>query len=165
MISKGKTGKKWHVDETYLKVKGHWCYLYRVIDRFGNLVDVRLSKTRDLKAAEAFFKQSLQTVGHTPEKITTDKHPAYPKAIRKTLGRKVKHRTCKYLNNRLEQDHRAVTQRTIVSDAWFLRNSRVPAASAAPLKSNASISVLENSGARVCLSSDKGASLKCDLSI
>jgi transposase-like protein len=55
-------------------VKGHWCYLYRAIDQFGNLIDVRLSKTRDLQAAEAFFKQSLQTVGHTPEKVTTDKH-------------------------------------------------------------------------------------------
>jgi putative transposase len=108
---KGKVGKKWHVDETSIKVKGHWCYLYRAIDQFGNLVDVRLSKTRDLKAAEAFFQQSLQTVGHKPEKVTTDKHTSYPKAIRKSLGRKVKHRTSQYLNNRLEQDHRGVKQR------------------------------------------------------
>jgi putative transposase len=115
---KGKVGKKWHVDETYINVKGHWCYLYRAIDQFGNLVDVRLSKTRDLKAAEAFFQQSLQTVGYKPEKVTTDKHTAYPKAIRKTLGRKVKHRTSQYLNNRLEQDHRGI-QAEVLPHAWF----------------------------------------------
>jgi putative transposase len=108
---KGKVGKKWHFDETYLKVKGHWCYLYRAIDQVGDLVDVRLSQTRDLAAAEAFFKQSQQTVGHTPEKVTTDKRTSYPKAIRKSLGRKVRHRTSQYLNNRLEQDHRGVKQR------------------------------------------------------
>jgi putative transposase len=75
---KGKAGKKWHGNETYLKVKGHWWYLYWALDQFGNLVDVRLSKMRDLKAAEAFFKQSLQTGGHKPEKVTTDKHTSYP---------------------------------------------------------------------------------------
>ncbi len=50
---KGEARKKWHTDETYLKVKGQWCYLYRAIDQCGNLVDMRLSETRDLKAAEA----------------------------------------------------------------------------------------------------------------
>jgi putative transposase len=76
------------------------------VDLFGNLVNVRLSQNRDLAAAEVFFKQSLQTAGHTPEKVTTDKHPASPKAIRKTLERRVKHRTSQYVKNRLEQEHR-----------------------------------------------------------
>ena len=52
---KGRIGKSWYVDETYIKVNGHWCYLYRAIDRFGALVDVRLSEKRDMEATKAFF--------------------------------------------------------------------------------------------------------------
>src|SRR5262249_52462799 len=70
-----------------------------------------LSQTRDLAAATAFFKQAVDTVGHKPERVTTDGHDAYPRAIRRTLGRKVEHRTNRYVNNRVEQDHRAVKQR------------------------------------------------------
>lgn len=55
---KGKAGKKWHVDATYLKIEGRWCYLYRAIDKEGNLVDVYLSDVRDQAAAEAFFQAS-----------------------------------------------------------------------------------------------------------
>jgi transposase-like protein len=55
---KGKAGNSWYVDETYIKVKGNWVYLYRAIDREGNLVDSRLSKTRDLEAAKDFFKRA-----------------------------------------------------------------------------------------------------------
>lgn len=51
----GKSGKRWHVDATYIKVEGRWCYLYRAIDKEGNLVDVYLSDVRDQKAAEDFF--------------------------------------------------------------------------------------------------------------
>jgi putative transposase len=85
--------------------------LYRAIDRDGNLVDTMLSPTRDLAAAKAFFKQAVETVGHKPERVTTDGHDAYPRAIRRMLGRTVLHRTSQYLNNRLEQDHRAIKQR------------------------------------------------------
>ena len=70
-----------------------------------------LSQTRDLVAAKAFFKQALATVGHKPERVTTDKHAAYPRAIRRILGRKVLHRTNQYLNNRIEQDHRGIKER------------------------------------------------------
>ncbi len=108
---RGQAGKSWYVDETYVKVKGEWQYLSRAIARDGNLVDTMLSKTRDLVAAKAFFKQAITIVGHKPERVTTDKHAAYPRAIRHILGRKVLHRTNQYLNNRLEQDHRAVKQR------------------------------------------------------
>jgi len=55
----GKAGKSWYVDETYIKVKGKWCYLYRAIDRDGNLVDSMLSQKRDRTAAIAFFKQAV----------------------------------------------------------------------------------------------------------
>jgi len=107
----GQAGKSWYVDETDLKVHGKWCYLYRAIDADGNLVDSRLSEQRDREAAQQFFKQALTVVGHTPERVTTDGHASYPRAVRETLGDHVLHRTNKYLNNRLEQDHRGVKQR------------------------------------------------------
>ena len=108
---RGQAGKSWYTDETYVKISGHSHYLYRAIDRDGNLVDTMLSATRDLAAAKAFFKQAVETVGHKPERVTTDKHAAYPRAIRHTLGRNVLHRTNQYLNNRIEQDHHSVKQR------------------------------------------------------
>jgi putative transposase len=107
----GRPGAKWHADETYLKVDGRWCYLYRAIDREGNLVEALLSEKRDMAAAQRFFARALATVGHAPEQVTTDGHDAYPRAIRETLGSGVRHRTSRYKNNRIEQDHRAIKQR------------------------------------------------------
>ncbi len=109
---RGQVGRSWYVDETYIKVHGAWCYLYRAIDRDGNLVDARLSATRDMAAAQQFFRQAVATVGHLPERVTTDGHDAYPRAIRETLGDQVTHRCSRYLNNRVEQDHRAIKQRS-----------------------------------------------------
>lgn len=108
---RGRVGRSWYVDETYLKVGGAWCYLYRAIDRDGTLVDTMLSPTRDKAAAKRFFKQAIATVGYKPARVTTDRHPAYPRAIRTTLGRRVTHRYSVYLNKRLEQDHWCITQR------------------------------------------------------
>ena len=88
------------MDETYLKVKGKWCYLYRALDADGNLVDSRLSEKRDRDAAKRFFEQALAVVGHAPERVTTDGHASYPRAVREILGENVQHRTNKYLNNR-----------------------------------------------------------------
>ena len=107
----GKAGLKWHADETSIKVDGWWCYLYRAIDADGNLVDSMLSETRDMDAAKRFFTRARTVVGHAPEKVTTDGHDAYPRAIRETLGPEVQHRTSRYLNNRMEQDHRGIKQR------------------------------------------------------
>jgi putative transposase len=73
--------------------------------------DSRLSEKRDLDAAKRFFKQALETVGHGPERVTTDGHDSYPRAIRETLSSEVMHRCNPYLNNRLEQDHRGIKQR------------------------------------------------------
>ena len=108
---RGQAGKSWYTDETYVRINRRWHYLYRAIDRDGNLADTMLSPTRDLAAAKAFFRQAVETVGHKPERVTTDGHDSYPRAIRRTLGRKVQHRTNRYLNNRIEQDHRGVKQR------------------------------------------------------
>ena len=63
------------------------------------------------EAAKRFFKQAVDVVGHAPERVTTDGHESYPSAIRETLGSDVLHRTNRYLNNRLEQDHRGIKQR------------------------------------------------------
>ena len=104
-------GRSWYVDETYLKVQGRWVYLYRAIDRSGVLVDVRLSETRDMAAAQAFFRSAKAVTTVTPTRVTTDGHDSYPRAIRSELGEHVRHRTNRYLNNRLEQDHRGIKGR------------------------------------------------------
>ncbi len=108
-------GKLWasaSADWHYLKVKGCWTYLYRAIDRDGNLVDVYLSETRDRAAAEAFFHSAHTVTEVVPDQVTTDGHGSYPGAIKAELGDTVTHRTNRYLNNHLEQDHRGIKQRT-----------------------------------------------------
>ena len=107
----GARGRHWHVDETYVRVKGRWAYLYRAIDRDGDLVDTMLSERRDMAAARAFFRSAKAATGVTPERVTTDGHGSYPRAIRSTLGPRVVHRTSAYKNNGLEQDHRGVKGR------------------------------------------------------
>src|SRR5215212_2587742 len=108
----GARGRHWRVDETYVRVKGRWAYLYRAIDRDGRLVDTMLSERRDMAAAQAFFRSAKAATGATPERVTTDGHGSYLRAIRSTLGRRVVHRTSAYKNNGLEQDHRGVKGRT-----------------------------------------------------
>src|SRR5919205_135431 len=109
---RGGAGRRhWHVDETYLKVRGRWCYLYRAIDRNGDLVDTMLSEHRDMAAAQAFFRSAKSATGLVPDRVTTDGHGSHPRAIRSTLGRHVEHRTSAHENNRLEQDHRGVRGR------------------------------------------------------
>ncbi len=88
----GARGRDWHVDETYPKVRGRWCYLYRAIDRDGRLVDVMLGERRDMAAAKAFFRSARSAAGVMPARVTTDGHCPYPRAIRATLGRRVGHR-------------------------------------------------------------------------
>jgi putative transposase len=92
-------------------VHGRWCYLYRAIDRNGNLVDVLFSEHRDMAAAQAFFRSAKAVTGVTPDRVTTDGHDSDPRALRTTLGKRVRHRTSAYLNNRLEQDRRGIKGR------------------------------------------------------
>ncbi len=110
-VRRGRAGTTWPVDETYLRVDGRWCSLYRAIDRDGNLVEARLSEKRDMAAAQRFFAEALAVAGRAPTHVTTDGHDAYPRAIREALGDAVSHRTSRYKNNRIEQDHRGVKQR------------------------------------------------------
>jgi len=104
----------WRVDETYIKVKGAWTYLYRAVDSLGQTIDFLLSVRRDAAAAKRFFRKALAQP-HTvnPRTITVDKNPAYPRAAADMkragqLWRFSRLRQCKYLNNIVEQDHRRI---------------------------------------------------------
>ena len=87
-----------------------YCFGSRLY-RDGHLIDVRLSDTRDLTAAETFCRFAWTVIGVTPEHITIDRDDAYPRAIRSVFGDQVIHRTNRYLNDHLEQDHRGIKQR------------------------------------------------------
>ena len=104
----------WRVDETYVRVKGRWTYLYRAVDSRGQTIDFLLSAKRDTAAAKRFFRKALAQP-HTvnPRTITVDKNPAYPKAVTEMkqnaeLWRRSRLRQVKYLNNIVEQDHRRI---------------------------------------------------------
>jgi transposase, IS6 family len=109
-----RTNDSWRVDETYVKVKGKWTYLYRAVDSNGNTIDFMLSKKRNKKAARKFFKKALRSAhNRTPRVINVDKNIAYPPAIDKLkeynkLPEKIELRKVKYLNNIVEQDHRHI---------------------------------------------------------
>jgi len=80
-------------------------------DKTGDLIDVYLSDTRDMAAAKAFFSSAEKTTGITPNRVTTDKEPAFVNAIKYTLGLQVKHQTARYKNNKIEQHHRGIKSR------------------------------------------------------
>ncbi|MBE7121961.1 IS6 family transposase [Bacillus cereus] len=111
------TNDSWRVDETYIKVKGQWIYLYRAVDSEGNTIDFYLSETRDTKAAKRFFKKALRSFHVSkPRVITVDKNPAYSPAIQelkeeKRMPKGIQIRQCKYLNNIVEQVHRFIKKR------------------------------------------------------
>lgn len=108
---KGKVGKIWYVDETYVRVKGKWCYLYRGIDGDGNLVDARLSEKQNMEAAKAFFAQAHEMVEEVPKRVITDGHTSYPRASAEELGAEVEHEVRSCLGNPIEQSHRGIKQR------------------------------------------------------
>lgn len=113
-----RTNKSWRVDETYIKVKGKWVYLYRAVDKEGKTLDFVLRVHRDAKAAMRFFRKTLDA-NHTqtPRVINVDKNPALSCAIAKLkkdgfLPSKTVLRQVKYLNNIVEQDHRFIKKIT-----------------------------------------------------
>ena len=101
----------WKMDETYIKIKGRWHYLYRAIDADGLTLDIWLRKKRDTQAAYAFLKRLHKQFGES-KAIVTDKAPSLGSAFRKLqsvgLYTKTEHRTVKYLNNLIEQDHHPI---------------------------------------------------------
>jgi putative transposase len=113
---------KWHVDETYIKVRGRWTYLYRAIDRHGDTVEFWFSERRNLSAAKRFLRKALIRHGR-PERIVIDGSQTNREAIlscdaesrlqdrsRRRL-KPIRIRQSAYLNNRIEQDHRAIKRR------------------------------------------------------
>ncbi|PEQ65032.1 IS6 family transposase, partial [Bacillus cereus] len=108
----------WHLDETYIKVKGDWHYLYRAIDGDGYTLDIQLRETGDHKAAYMFMKRLVKTFGE-PTVLTTDKAPALLCALKKLKNNgfylHTKHCTVKYFNNHIEQDHRHIKRRFVKS--------------------------------------------------
>jgi transposase, IS6 family len=80
-------GRCWYVDETYVRVSGRWMYLYRAVDEHGQVIDVLLREQRDLASGRAFFAQAIARRGVRPALVVTDKHSAYPRAIRRHAPR------------------------------------------------------------------------------
>ena len=107
---KRPVGTSWRMDETYIKVSGEWKYLYRAVDRAGQTIDFLLRAHRDLAAARSFLERAIDLHG-VPEKITIDKSGANTAAIVGLCadsGVDIEMRQSKYLNNLIEQDHRAI---------------------------------------------------------
>ncbi len=109
---KKKVGTSWRMDETYIKVKGRWCYLYRAVDKSGDTIDFMLAKNRDFNAAKRFFNKAIGFNGQ-PEKVTIDKSGANNLALKRINKSRPDHhkieiRQIKYLNNIVEQDHRFI---------------------------------------------------------
>jgi len=120
---KRPVGRSWRMDETYIKVKGQWHYLYRAVDKSGQTINFLLTEQRDEQAAKRFLTKTIRRHG-VPEKITIDGSEANAAAIR---SYNAEHRTAiiirqvKYLNNIIEQDHRSVKRvtRPMLGFKWF----------------------------------------------
>ena len=113
---KKSVGKRWRMDETYIKVKGQWRYLYRAVDKQGNTVDFLLTKRRQRISAQRFLIKAIEN-NVKPELINIDKSGANIAAIKLYNRRNysnIKIRQCKYLNNIVEQDHRMIKWRIML---------------------------------------------------
>jgi transposase-like protein len=116
-----RTNGSWRTDETYVRVAGRWTYLYRAVDSSGATIDFFLSETRDVSAARTFFHKALAAPNHPrPRVINVDGNPSYPNVIDElkrnhALGQRCRCRVVPYLNNIVEQDHRAIKRRISAS--------------------------------------------------
>jgi transposase-like protein len=111
---KRPVGRRWRMDETYIRVKGEWRYLYRAVDKSGQTIDFLLTEHRDTEAALRFLTHAIRRHG-VPEMITIDGSEANEAAIKRyneAHGTDIIIRQVKYLNNVVEQDHRAVKRVT-----------------------------------------------------
>jgi len=111
---KRPVGKSWRMDETYIKVKGSWKYLYRATDKAGNTIDFLFRAKRDKAAAWRFFEKAIGQNG-SPETVTIDKSGSNLAALHAVNAERetpIKVRQVKYLNNVVEQDHRAIKRIT-----------------------------------------------------
>jgi transposase-like protein len=111
------SGRSWRVDETYIKVRGRWVYLYRAVDKAGNTVDFRLNDRRNVAAAKASFKKAIRHQGHASHTSILDGYAASRCAVRERqnadmLPKSTTLLSSKYLNNLAEQDRRGIKSRT-----------------------------------------------------
>jgi putative transposase len=110
---KKRIGMRWRLDETYVKIKGAWKYLYRAVDKRGDTIDFLLAAKRDTKAARRFLTKAIGA-NEKPSLINIDKSGANTAAIKqynRDENKRIKIRQCKYLNNIVEQDHRFIKRR------------------------------------------------------
>ncbi|HFO2534833.1 TPA: IS6 family transposase [Yersinia enterocolitica] len=112
---KRSVGSRWRMDETYIKIKGQWKYLYRAVDTVGQTIDFLLTAKRDTAAALRFFRKAIRHHGE-PEMVTIDKSGANTAALTTLNADKPEEETMtvrqnKYLNNLVEQDHRNIKRR------------------------------------------------------
>ncbi|HFQ5065491.1 TPA: IS6 family transposase [Vibrio vulnificus] len=126
---KRPVSSSWRMDETYLKIKDIWCYLYRAVDKVGNTIDFYLSETRDEAAAQAFLDKAIGKHG-LPDKVVIDKSSANAAALfglncrillSGLLGHFVDVLAVKYLNNIVEQSHRPVKRKMKQCMRWKSR--------------------------------------------
>lgn len=103
-------GDRWFVDETYVKVKGVWWYVYRAIDQDGQVIDVLVSARRDAATARRFFQRALTMLKVTPSEVVTDAAPIYP-AVLHDLFPSAWHHIERYANNPIEADHSQLKHR------------------------------------------------------
>lgn len=110
----------WRMDETYIKVGGKDMYLYRAVDKYGYTVDFLLTKRRMKSSAQKFLNKAIGNNGR-PRVINIDKSGANSAAIRTVNARsfsRIRRRSCKYLNNIVEQDHRNIKRRICISTGF-----------------------------------------------
>lgn len=118
------TNRSWRVDETYCRVAGKWTYLYRAVDSSGATIDFLLTDTRDALAAKRFLQKALRTPNRLrPRVINVDGNPSYPRVVKELkqageLSRRCRCRPVRYLNNIVEQDHRAIKRRMRASQGF-----------------------------------------------
>ncbi|MCC5480486.1 IS6 family transposase [Streptomyces barringtoniae] len=105
-----RPGDKWHLDEVFLKVNGRTRYLWRAVDRDGNVLDVLVTNSRDTKAAKRFFLKLLTGTESVPRVVVTDKLRSYGAPHRQAMP-SVEHHSSKYMNNRAENSHLPTRQR------------------------------------------------------
>src|ERR1035437_4143813 len=129
-----RAGASWRVDETYVKIKGRWTYLYRAVDKEGKTVDFLLRAKRDVAAAKAFFRRAFKSQGRLPRAITLDGYQASHRAAKEVLnehraGNQCKIRSSKYLNNLIEHTDRSNfgLVRCSASSTFAERRRRLPA--------------------------------------
>jgi transposase-like protein len=123
------TNDSYRVDETYVKIRGKWKYLYRATDSTGQTIDFMLSAKRDARAAKRFFRKMLKAPKHQSLRvINVDQNRSYPPAVEElkengVLSVAAQLRRCKYLNNIVEQDHRFIKRRVNPGLGFFSFNT------------------------------------------